>query len=376
MTRAVAQLTAAFDTPCFDSRRADDPGRSVVVSWPSVPLEIVRAARLRPVVARGGNTAATPLADRHLEADIFPGRLRHLVEAALDGRLSEVAGVVLPRTSEPDYKCFLYLREFVRNGTSRTSAPVVLFNLLQSDSADARVYNVASARALLDELASASGYMPDTGELRREIARSNAARAAARRLAALRRGTPRVTGTEVLPLLGAFWQLPPERYASLANAAADALAARPPLAVPRVLVTGAPVDTTALHVTIESHGAVVVAEAGPWGNAAEDVAVDGDPVDALAAACRTGALGPRTPADVVRRWTERQLGDVDAVVVSLPPDDAVFGWDYPALRDRLAARGIPHVCLRGNLDRAVAAEDHADLDALVARARLQEARHG
>ncbi len=33
------------------------------------------------------------------------------------------------------------------------------------------------------------------------------------------------------------------------------------------------------------------------------------------------------------------LDDVDAVVVSLPPEDAVFGWDYPALRDMLQARG-------------------------------------
>ena len=35
--------------------------------------------------------------------------------------------------------------------------------------------------------------------------------------------------------------------------------------------------------------------------------------------------------------------NVDAVVVSLPPDDAVFGWDYPWLRDQLRARHIPHL---------------------------------
>ena len=74
--------------------------------------------------------------------------------------------------------------------------------------------------------------------------------------------------------------------------------------------------------------------------------------------------------------TERRLDDVDAVVVSLPPEDAVFGWDYPALRDMLQARGIPHVSALRSVSGADAAE-HAQLDAMVSAAStLQEARHG
>ena len=45
-----------------------------------------------------------------------------------------------------------------------------------------------------------SGRMPSADDLRREIARANAARAAARRLVALRRIVPRVTGTRGLPV--------------------------------------------------------------------------------------------------------------------------------------------------------------------------------
>ena len=71
------------------------------------------------------------------------------------------------------------------------------------------------------------------------------------------------------------------------------------------------------------------------------------------------------------------LDDVDAVVVSLPPDDAVFGWDYPALRDVLKARRIPHVCLRGDQYQAPTAADHVRLGAMVSAAsQLQEARRG
>jgi hypothetical protein len=358
---------------------------SVVVSWPSVPVEIVRAAGFRPVIARG-TAGPTPAADVHLEPRIFPSRLRHLVEDALGGRLSHAARIVIPRTSDADYKCFLYLREFVRTGgvasalVSREAlAPTILFDLLQSRGADVRGYDVARTRGLLDELATASGRMPSADDLRREIARANAARAAARRLIALRRSVPRVTGTDVFPLLAAFWEMEPDRYVEMASGAATRIASRPPLAGPRVLLTGSPVDGPALHEAIESHGAIVVAEVGPWGSGAagDDVRLDDDPVAALADKYRADSVGARTPVDSLRRWTDSTLDDVDAVVVSLPPDDAVFGWDYPALRDRLKTRGMPHVCLRGDQYHAPTPADHARLEEMVSAAsRLQEARHG
>ena len=350
----------------------------VVASWPSVPVEIIRAAGFRPVIARGASDP-TPAADAHLEPGIFPNRLRHLVEDALSGRLSDAARVIIPRTSDADYKCFLYLREFVRKGVATALAPVVLFDLLQSRSAEVRNHDVERARALLDELASGSGRMPSADDLRLEIARANAARAVARRLGALRRIVPRVTGTDVFPLLAAFWEMEPDRYVEMASDAAGRIAARPPLAGPRVLLAGAPVDGRTLHEAIESHGAVVVAEAGPWGSGAagDDVRLDDDPIAALADKYRADSIGARTPVDALRRWTASLLDDVDAVVVSLPPDDAVFGWDYPALRDVLKARRMPHVCLRGDQFQAPTPPDHAQLGAMVSAAsQRQEARHG
>ena len=355
-----------------------EPEPCVVASWPSVPVEIIRAAGFRAVIARGAPDP-TPAADVHLEPGIFPSRLRHLVEDALTGRLSHAARVVIPRTSDADYQCFLYLRELVRRGVATELAPTILFDLLQSRGAEVPAYDVARTRALLDELSSASGRTPSADDLRREIARANAARAAARRVIALRRIAPRVTGTEAFPLLAAFWEMEPELYVEMAGDAAGRIAGRPPLAGPRVLLTGAPVDGQTVHQAIESHGAVVVAEVGPWGSgvAGDDVRIDDDPVAALADTYRATSIGARTPVDSSRRWTAHMLDEVDAVVVSLPPDDAVFGWDYPALRDVLNARRIPHVCLRGDHYQAPTPADHAQLGAMVSAAsRVQEARHG
>jgi benzoyl-CoA reductase/2-hydroxyglutaryl-CoA dehydratase subunit BcrC/BadD/HgdB len=341
-------------------------------------VEIVRAAGFRAVFARGASDP-TPAADQHLEPDVFPRRLRHLVERALTGRLSDAARVVIPRTSDTDYKCFLYLREFARRGVTSALPPVVLFDLLQSSGAYVGAYDAARTRVLLDELASVSGRKPSGDDLHQEIARANEARAAARRLSAFRRIVPRVTGAEVFPLLAAFWELEPERYVAEVNGAASAFAKRPALRGPRVLLAGVPVDGPELHRAIESHGAIVVAEVGPWGSGAagDDVLVDDDPFRAVADKYRADAVGARTPAAWLRRWMERMLDEVDAVVVSLPPEDAVFGWDYPWLLRLLEEYGIPHACLRADQYEALTAADHARLDAMLSTAlQLQEAGGG
>ena len=378
-TTAIVELTEAFEETFARLGHDADRDRSVVVtSWPSVPIEIIRAAGLRPVVARGSATP-TPAGDPQLESDIFPSRLRHLVEAALSGRLSHVARIVVPRTSDTDYKCFLYLREFARTGVGQTMAPIVLFDLLQSGGPDVGAYNVARTRALVDELASASGAVPSDDTLRRAVTNANVARATARCLIALRRGVPRITGTEVFPLLGAFWQMPPEHYAPLAEQAANEIARRPPLAGPRVLLTGAPVDGSTLHAAIESHGAIVVAEVSPWGSgvAGNDVAADDDVIAALTNKYRAESIGARMSVAAMQGVTERGLDGIDAVVVSLPPEDSVFGWDYPVLREALAVRRIPHVCVRSDPYQPLTQLDHSQLEALVAAAaRAQEARHG
>jgi hypothetical protein len=347
-----------------------DSGRmNAVISWPSVPVEIVRAAGLRPIFVRSApeGTAATPVAE-HLEPGIFPGRLRYLVDAALTGRFDNAACIILPRTSDPDYKTFLYLREFERRGIARSLPPILLFDLLQSEGPDVRAYDAERMKALFEELASASGRRASLDDLRAEIARTNSARSAVRRLVALRHVAPRIKGSEVLPLLSAFWQLPPDDYVHLAEEAADDIAQRPPLDGPRVLLAGAPVDGSALHATIESHGAIVVEEVGPWGSGAagDDVDSVGDPLLALADKYRRDANGPRTPVGALRNSISRMLVGIDAVVVSLPVEDTAFGWDYPALRDLLQARRIPHACLRGDLS------DHDRLNTLIGAA---EARH-
>jgi benzoyl-CoA reductase/2-hydroxyglutaryl-CoA dehydratase subunit BcrC/BadD/HgdB len=369
---AFEELRAAFDEPFAAIGR--DPTRdreSVVVSWPSVPVEVVRAAGFSAVFARGRDTP-TPAADRVLEADLFPNRLHQLVEAALTGRLRNVAAVIVPRSSDPDYKCFLYLRELVRRGVAAAPPPVLLFDLLHADGSDAAAYNAARTRAFAAQLAELGGRALKVDGLKRAIASANGARAAARRLHAQRTGAPRIAGSDALPLLGAFWQLEPERYASLACAAAESAARRAPLEGPRVLIAGAPVDGTALHVSIEAAGGIVVAELSPFGGCgtSTDVELGEDSLASVAEHYRRESLDARLPVMALMRRLGDLLDGIEAVVISLPPDDASFGWDYPRVRDLLAARTIPHIVLRGDPVCGTSPADRERIHALLGSSRF------
>jgi hypothetical protein len=364
---AIAELRAAFEDPFLSlGRDASRDRETVLMSWPSVPVELVHAAGLRPVFARG-RSASTPVADRVLEPDIFPNRLRQLVEAALTERLAHVAAIVLPRSSDPDYKCFLYLRELARRGLASAMPPILLFDLLHSDEPGARAYDADRARDFSARLVSLARPRRRADDLRSAIVSANLARAAARRLVALRTGPPRIAGADALPLLGAFWQLPPERYASLANAAADSLTSRLPLEGPRVLVAGVPVDAPALHAAIEAEGAVVAAELSPFGGCgiSTDVELADDPIAALATHYARESIDARLPVKALMRKLADVLGTVAAVVISLPPDDASFGWDYPRIRELLARASIPHTVLTGDASLGASAEDRVRIRSLL-----------
>ena len=90
-----------------------------------------------------------------------------------------------------------------------------------------------------------------------------------------------------------------------------------------------------------------------------------------------GEILARTPTVAVQQRMRHLADDVEAVVVSLPPDDTAFGWDYPALRAWLKARQLPHACLHHDPAVPLGAADHERLATLVAAAVPPVgARHG
>lgn len=312
-----------------------------------MPWELIRAAGFQPFLLSPRKTE-TPLADRYME-DVFTSRIKGIFDFLLSPGAQALAAVIIPRTSEQEHKLYLYLREVIRQGLAQTPLPI-LYNLLHARSPEAQSYGLDRTRELKTQLEQLSGRTTEPEALRAATEESNAARHAIRDLLKMREANPpKLSGSEALPLIGAWYFMDRAKYANLAREALLEIQTRAPLTGPRILIKGAPQDNIDFTAAVEALGAVVVAEDDWWGSraAGRDIAVEKDPLEAIFEKYYFDAPSPRVfPAATADDWFCRKAAEVDGVIFYLPPDDDVLGWDYPRLRDFLDQRAIPHRMLR------------------------------
>jgi benzoyl-CoA reductase/2-hydroxyglutaryl-CoA dehydratase subunit BcrC/BadD/HgdB len=346
---AIARLVFFYQNPMADALAASATGMPLVgITSNTVPWEMISAAGMYPVVLRS-EIGPTPVADEFMEPGVFQPRIRSIFDQIVSGRWP-LKAVIIPRTSEQEYKLFLYLREIARQYPGKALPPTYLYDLPHSRSEESREYGLKVTFALKEQLEAIRGTSIALDDLARLIIDSNAARSAVRSLIALRRETPRITGSLAVSLIGPFWAIPRKKYAELAQEAAAELRHLPPLSAPRILVKGVSTDDVTLHNILESFGAVVVSEDDWWGErgAGGDISTAGDPIAACFAKYYLDSPSPRTfPGAVADSWfEERSRAGIEGVVFYLPNDDYVFGWDYPRQKDFLDSLGIPSLVIR------------------------------
>jgi len=285
-----------------------------------------------------------------MEKNVFHARIRQIFDSVVRGEWDLLRAIILPRTSEQEYKLFLYLREVARERPRDGMPPVYLYDLLHSRSPESHAYGLTRTEKLKKQLEEIAGRPIATRDLVEEVAESNAARGAVRRLLRLRHDTPRLTGTEALPLIGAYWFMARAQYAKLALEAAEILERRGTLPGVRLLVKGAPLDRVRLYAALETHGAIVVAEDDWWGtrSVGTDIDAGNDVLEAIFEHYYSEAPSPRVfPPEAADRWFQSSVTDrIDGVVFYLPLEDYVAGWDYPRHKRFLDGLGIRSLVVR------------------------------
>jgi benzoyl-CoA reductase/2-hydroxyglutaryl-CoA dehydratase subunit BcrC/BadD/HgdB len=293
---------------------------------------------------------ATPAADEYMEANVFHRRIRQIFDSVVSGAWDFLRAILLPRTSEQEYKLFLYSREVARERTREGMPRVYLYDLLHTRSPESREYGLERTYELKKQLEEITGQPIGADALREAVVESNAARAAVRRLLRLRHDGPRLSGTEALRLIGPFWFMSRAEFATLALEAAEDLERRERLPGVRLLVKGAPLDGVGLHSALETRGAVVIAEDDWWGARSVGVDIDAsaDVLTAIFEHYYLEAPSPRVfpPEDADRWFQSRVTNGVDGVVFYLPPEDYVAGWDYPRQKQFLDGLGISSLAVR------------------------------
>jgi benzoyl-CoA reductase/2-hydroxyglutaryl-CoA dehydratase subunit BcrC/BadD/HgdB len=277
--------------------------------------------------------------------DVFSARMKAIFDFLISPDAASLSAVVIPRTSEQEHKLYLYLREVLRQGGERAPEPI-LYNLLHARSAEAEAYGLERTR----ELGRWIGRSIEPEALSAAIAEGNAARQVIRELLQHREGNaPRLSGSEALALIGAWYFVDRTEYARLARQALEQIQTRAPLHGPRLLIKGPPLDNPDFCSAIEAHGAIVVAEDDWWGSRAAGLDIDtaGEPIQAIFEKYYFDAPSPRIfPSEIGDDWFRQKASEVDGVIFYLPQEDDVIGWDYPRLRAFLDQRSIPHLMLR------------------------------
>jgi benzoyl-CoA reductase/2-hydroxyglutaryl-CoA dehydratase subunit BcrC/BadD/HgdB len=277
--------------------------------------------------------------------------------------------MLIPRTSEQEYKLYLYLREVTRLDPKCRIPPVYLYDMLHTRSSESYSYGLERTLCLKKRLEDLTGKPISDAALLHAIEGSNLARKAIRALLSLRGRKPRATGAEALAFIGASFFVSRDEYTPLAEQVVKVIASRKAFAGKRLMITGASLNHRGLHQALEQHGAVVVAEDDWWGSrsAGGDIA-DGsnNPLKAVFEKYYFDAPSPRLfPFELADAWFQQTSTDgIDGVIFYLPPEDCVAGWDYPRRRQYLDERKIPHLLVREDA-RSISEECHQRIETFV-----------
>lgn len=376
----VAEATRRHTNRYVEAHKAD--GRPVVGTFCSnTPPEIILAAGALPLRLRAPESTDSTSGDA-----LLSGRLctyvRHVVSLALDGAYDFLDGEVSSNVCDHVRRASDVLRHKTKIGFHGfLSVPRV-------QRASLFLYYRRQLEKLRQELSQHFDVNVSDDALRAAIRACNANRRRLSRLDALRREErPRISGAQALSVHIAAQVMPPSAFAELFDRLYEVIArGSPGLETPRarLVLVGAELDDPRYIETIESQGAVVVADTLTFGSRAAHTLVDEDsdhPLDAIARAYFFAPSGARTMGGFDARYAElktlvtsaRADGVVCERMVFCDPwaaDQHNLGWrsketdDFPVLLLTREHGVVP----RGQLKTRI--------QAFVERIEIRNARHG
>ena len=345
-------LLAPFDAAWADRDAAAKADGRPVVGYlaNTAPVELIRAAGFLAEQVTGSPQDDTPDALARMEP-FFDGWVLSVFQRLIDGRLGHLEALVIPRSSEVMLQLYYHILEYRRlTPSARLPAPI-LFDILHTPFEVTARYNAGRLAALRDRLGALAGRPVGDAALANAIAEADSVRARLAAVNGLRTADrPRLSGSEMLRIIGASTVMAPADFI----AAADALLANAQTlgerAGPRLLVTGSGHDTDAFHRTVEALGVTITGDDHAFGDWwFLDPVGDGEPMRALLEKYHLNAPSPRTfPRERgdARLMLALERARPDAVIFFTEQWDDTLGFDYPTQRDLLAARGIPCLLMK------------------------------
>lgn len=340
MENAAECLEQAFTSRYADGEGARDGRPLVGLFGDGLPEALIVAAGGAPTEVKapppGGDAAAVPdNVAAVIEKFVDPFTARFLQRFA-SGWYRGMAAIVFARDDVAALTAYQYATELRRQGMVDASGPrLFLWNLVHDQGDAAHRFNMVQAQRLLADLMALLGGVGDlSAALRSEVARRDAIG---------RMVSAGVAGRNALVWRNAGRWLSAERHASLLGAALTD--AQPTPSGPRIGLVGTAAIDPGFHAMLDTIGPVV-ADLQPYGDLWPTCHAGGPDLDGLMRSAAGFPLHLRTAPPA--RFSKALLDDLegcDIVVSQVDSSDDGFGWEVPALRDALAARGVPLVDL-------------------------------
>ena len=313
----------------------------------AVPVELITAAGMYPVMITGDCNGSTALANEWME-DMFDPMARAIFQAALAGELDFLDVLIIPRSADSFLRLYLYLREIERLGVCKHLPRVVLYDLLQTPWPSSSKHNVAQLHKLRVVLGDIVGREASDTALRAAVDVGNQNRALLRELLDRRR-TTNVRGELFLKAITTRYFMPIEQHSAMLQALLNETAASS-IVKPRIVVAGNAQDNPALHQLLDSQGFHIVGDYHWLGDSCceHDIELrdNDDPWLAVSEHYHMHSLTsrrfPHAPHEIVEH--AKRCNAQGVVFYLFEPEEALT-WDSPNQVRALAAAGIESLVL-------------------------------
>ena len=339
-TTALDLAACAFADPAAVAARLKSDGVRVIRTLGSdAPFTWLRAAGFAPVRLVASDTRDTPNADAVMGPATGRRRAHCLLEQLLEPVFDDA--LLITRVDAEQAQIFAALRERARLGEAAPRAFHMLDLVHQPRAASAR-YNAARLARLDVWLGDLGGNAVSDDSLARAADDEDATLTLFAELKSLAADDTRVSGCEMLHLIGCSAILPPAELAKILHAVIQGYHALPPRTGRRILVCGSAHEHDAFYRAIEHDGSTIVAHDHDWGT----------PRLAAPPRTRAQAADPLWQAPLAARWPREDAVQIaqraiaatveQALHLTIDRDEAA-PWQVAPLRDALPGTIALHV---------------------------------
>lgn len=259
-----AAVAAYADADAVAHRLRSEGHRVLRVVGSDAPLPLLRAAGFAPVRLVPHAGEPTPFADTLLGPSTARKRPHQLVERLFDPAMTDP--VLFTRANAEQAQIYSAVRENARLGAPGPRIATLL-DLLHIDRASSQAYNEGRLAQLCDWMVQSGGNPIGDADLAEAAGQADRINAILQELDALRTCVePRLSGTDMLRLIGCAAILPPSELEPLLRAILADAKALPRIEGTPVLVTGSGHEVDSHYAAIEAEGLRIVGERHEWGS--------------------------------------------------------------------------------------------------------------